>query len=166
MNKIKVYSPYKKKKRKPQIRTLLKKYRNEDGSKVETEPERLIKEALRELGINFRQEYGVKYKNYYRVYDFYCYAQDRYSLLIECDGCFFHAKEYYVENKPLSKLHKVQRKNIRNDKLKNKIAKELGIPLLRLWEDEINNDIASCKQKIISEINKQESIIQIFNVLP
>lgn len=163
MKKVRVYST-KKRKPKKQVRTMLKQYRNKDGTKVETKPERLIKKVLRELGISFQQEYGIKYEKYYRVYDFYCYVQDRYSLLIECDGCFFHAKEYYTEDKPLSKLHKIQRKNIRNDKLKTKIAKELGIPLLRLWEDEINNDIVSCKQKIISEINKQESIIQI-NVL-
>lgn len=159
MNKIKVYSPYKKKKRKPQIRTLLKKYRNEDGSKVETEPERLMKNLLRSMGVTFIQEHGIKYKNHYRVFDFLCELPDEYCFLVECDGDFWHAKEYYTEDKPLSKLHKIQRKNIRNDKLKNKMAKELGIPLLRFWEDEIKNDPDKCKKKIQALIERQNLII-------
>lgn len=158
MKKVRVYST-KKRKPKKQVRTMLKQYRNKDGTKVETKPERLIKEVLRELGISFQQEYGIKYEKYYRVYDFYCYVQDRYSLLIECDGCFFHAKEYYTEDKPLSKLHKIQRKNIRNDKLKTKIAKELGIPLLRFWEDDIKNNPNKCKEQIQALIEKQNLIV-------
>lgn len=158
MNKLKVYSPYKKKKRKPQIRTLLKKYRNKDGSKVETEPERLMKNLLRSMGITFVQEHGIKYKNYYRVFDFYCYSMDEYCFMVEVMGIFWHAKEYYTEDKPLTKLHKVQRKNIHNDKLKVKIAKELGIPLLWIWEDDLKKDIEKCKQIILCEISRQKAI--------
>jgi very-short-patch-repair endonuclease len=155
--KIKTYSP-KKKKRKPQVRTLLKKYREKDGTKVETEPERLMKVILRNMGIAFTPEHPITHGKHYRVYDFYCYSMDEYCFMIETDGSWWHAKEYYTENKPLSKLHKIQRKNIKNDKLKNKIAKERGIPLLRFWEDDIKKNPEKCRKAILEEVERQKSI--------
>jgi len=152
-SKIKKYSP--KKRTKKRVRTILKQYRTKAGVKVETEPEKLMKNILRSLGINFTQEYPITLGNHYRVYDFYCYSQDEYSFLIECDGDFFHAREYYIENKSLSKLHKIQRKNIRNDKLKNKIAQSLGLPLLRFWENDIKNNSETIITTIQAELKKQ-----------
>jgi len=157
MKKVRVYST-KKRKPKKQVRTMLKQYRNKDGTKVETKPERDTKVILRSLGINFTPEHPIKHGKYYRVYDFYCYSPDEYCFLLECDGDFWHAKQYYTEDKPLSKLHKVQRKNIRNDKLKTRIAKELGIPLLRFWESDLKNNPNKCKEEIQTLIEKQKLI--------
>ena len=153
-SKIKVYSP-RKKKRKPQVRTLLKQYRNKDGTKVETEPERLMKVILRNLGVSFTSEHPITHGKHYRVYDFYCYSMDEYCFMVETDGDYWHAKEFYTEDKPLSKLHKVQKRNIRNDKLKNKIAKELGIPLLRFWESDIKKNPEMVAERIRTELLKQ-----------
>ena len=50
-------------------------------------------------------------------------------------------------------LTKIQKKNLRNDILKRKICKHNKIPIIYVWENEINKDLNSVKQKIMNSIN-------------
>ncbi len=95
-------------------------------SRLETDPERKMREFLQSIGINFNQEYKIG-----RFYiDFY--LPDR-KLAIEIDGDYWHAKP------------SVKEKDARKDNfLQNK-----GIDIFRIKESEINQ-----KQVIIDRWEK------------
>jgi len=94
--------------------------------KSNTKPEIKFKDILRELGIEYIQSFKLKNK----FYDFYLQKE---NILIEIDGVYWHAKN--LDNK---QLNSTQKHNKENDKLKNLIAEENNILLLRFWEDEID----------------------------
>lgn len=95
-------------------------------SRLETNPERKMREFLQSIGVNFNQEYRIG-----RFYiDFY--LPDR-KLAIEIDGDYWHAK-------PSVKERDVRKDNFLQDK---------GIDILRIKESEVNQ-----KQVIIDRWEK------------
>lgn len=94
-----------------------------------TKPELKFKEYLEQNKINFFQQYKLINK----YYDFYL---SEYNLLVEVDGDYWHGKDILDENL----LGLSQKKNRKNDKYKNELAKEHKINLLRIWETDINNN--------------------------
>lgn len=85
------------------------------------------KDILQKNGYIFTHQKLINGKKF----DFYL---EDYNLLIEIDGCFFHGKGIkYGDLK-----YKLQKECRKNDISKNKLAKELGYNLLRIWEDEID----------------------------
>lgn len=82
-----------------------------------------------------------------KYYDFFVF-EDPWCLLIECHGSFWHCADYWFHGKSLDKLYSIQRKNLRNDKLKNKIAKEAMIPILYIWEHELHEAPQKIKKTI------------------
>jgi len=102
-----------------------KQYKEGRTKKVNTKPERNFKLKLNEFKINYEQSYYLCKK----IYDFYL---PKYNILIEIDGIYWHGKDL----KDIE-LNETQSKNRKNDKLKNKIAKENNMKLLRFWEGEI-----------------------------
>jgi hypothetical protein len=153
---IKKSEIYKSKKKK--AIKMLKSYKGK-----ETSIERKIREYLDSVGIPYIQEYGIKHKiktrklEVYRVYDFLIEGVNKegkpFKFLCECDGSYFHSSDYLEGKVPLSKLTKLQKSNLRNDKLKDKIAKEKGIPLLRFKEKDIKWDFGKIIDLIDREIN-------------
>ena len=107
-----------------------------------TSIEVIVENILLKNNINFIFRYRVPYKYSYKEYDFYLPTL---NILIECDGDFWHANPIKYD---LNNLKEVQRVNIKNDKIKNELAKQIELTLLRFWE----NDIKS--------INFEEKIIQ------
>ena len=87
---------------------------------------------------NFLDVIGVKYIRQYeakdigRFYDFYCPDA---NLIIEVDGDFYHSYGLTYEQK-----NPMQKRNERVDKLKDEWALERGIPVLRIWEHDINRN--------------------------
>lgn len=150
IDKTKMYKAKKKKAIKQ-----LKSYRGK-----ETSIEKKVREFLDQIGLYYEQEYAIKHtlKNrkteLYKVYDFMIEGVNaegqRYKFLVECDGSYWHGQDY-LEGKT-TKLTKIQKSNIRNDKVKDKIAKEKGIPLVRLTETEIKWDFDSAIDKILSQL--------------
>lgn len=69
------------------------------------------------------------------------------SFLIEIDGDYFHSNPDVVD---INNLNPMQKHNLFVDKLKNDWAKSHGIPLLRIWE----NDIRKNPSKVIKKINE------------
>lgn len=84
---------------------------------------------------NFLIKNNIQYKyGFYlcgKIYDFLLIKK---NLIVEIDGVYWHGKGLSE-----SKLNNVQKRNIKNDLLKNSIAKENGYKLIRIWEDEIKN---------------------------
>ncbi|WP_039230751.1 hypothetical protein [Clostridium haemolyticum] len=108
-----------------------------------------INNILEELSENYINEYPIGY-----------YALDNYllkhNLLIEVMGTYWHCDNRYYNNIK----YKMQRKRIANDKTKhNYIVNNHGIEILYLWESDINNNLALCKQLIKHYINNKGRII-------
>ena len=69
-------------------------------------------------------------------------------LAIEVDGDFFHVNE----EKGFTIEYDVQRRNIKNDKLKNSYLAKEGWSVLRFWVSEIELNIESVVERIGEEI--------------
>lgn len=96
-------------------------------SKLET---KFANDFLKKLGIKYETQF--KAESIGRYYDFYIPSA---NLLIEIDGDFFHSYNLLYEE-----MTPMQKKNKRVDKDKDKWAKHHKIPLIRIWEHDINKN--------------------------
>lgn len=131
-----------------------------NGQRVQKQTgiEKKIEVLLRNIGLKFESESWLTVGKKSRRYDFFVNDGDI-KFYLEVQGSMWHAKDYRDGKIPYIKLKKIQKSNVRNDILKSKMAKEVGIPLLELWEDQINKDIGYCKEKVLQEYNKQKAIL-------
>lgn len=107
--------------------------------KKNTEPEKKMYSILSKIGIYFETEKIVGNK----IFDFFIPSI---NLLIEVDGDYWHGNPDKYNKK---EYNKIQKRNRRNDKYKNSIAKVNGFELKRFWE----NDLLNSEQKILNEIS-------------
>lgn len=119
--------------------------------------EKFAKEFLDKLGVKYVYQY--KAESIGRYFDFYL---PEVRLLIEVDGDYYHAY-----GKIREEMSPMQKKNTRVDEHKNKWALMHGIPILRIWEHDINKNpsdvmrvlkekIGNCSEKIKLEENKKK----------
>ncbi len=80
-------------------------------------------------------------------YDFYL---EEHNLIIEVDGDFWHCNPNTKFAEP---AYDTQRRNIIRDKEKEEWAKDNGYKLIRIWENDINNNIQKVKQLLL-EVTK------------
>ena len=92
--------------------------------------EKFAQNFLTPLGVKFY--YQFKVEEIGRWYDFYL---PDHNLIIEIDGSYYHADPRVVSEDKLTPMHK---RNMRVDEYKNKWALAHGIPILRIWEKDIN----------------------------
>lgn len=125
----------KKKKVKPTKREVIrkaaerskKKHKEYGTSKLE---EHFARDFLDKLGVKYQYQYFAS--DIKRYYDFYLPEQ---RVLIEVDGDYFHGYGLvYEEMKPM------QKRSHRVDEIKNQWAALHSIPLIRIWEHDINNN--------------------------
>lgn len=133
----------------------LRSYVNRDGSRKVTSIEARVRGILEGLGVFFVPEKEVFWKGKRRIFDFWVTDGVNYSLLIECDGDYFHANAYKEGEAKRSELTRLQKRNLRNDAFKNKMAAAKGIPLLRLTESDIKRNAAAVRDRIAAEIESQ-----------
>lgn len=77
------------------------------------------------------------------MYDFYipcCHT------LIECDGSYWHSDPRFYPNR--EKLTSVQQKVLERDIKKNKLAKDNGYNLIRLWEYDLKSNREQIRETI------------------
>lgn len=131
-----------------------------NGQRVQKQTgiEKKIEVLLRNIGLKFESESWLTVGKKNRKYDFFV-NQGQLQFYIEADGDKWHAKDYKEGKVPYIKLSKIQKMNVRNDILKDRMAKEVGIPLIRLWETDINKNIGYCKEVVLAECKKQGHII-------
>lgn len=110
-----------------------KKHKEYGTSKLE---EKFAKEFLEKLGVNYVYQY--KAESIGRFFDFYIPSA---NLIIEIDGDYWHS--YNVEYKNMTPT---QKRNKRVDEAKDKWAVFHGIPVLRIWEHDINKNPAKVMQ--------------------
>jgi G:T-mismatch repair DNA endonuclease (very short patch repair protein) len=102
----------------------------ECGSKsCDTKPELEVEKRLKEHKVRYRKQYWQRTDKRIVFYDFILWD---YNLLLEVDGDYWHANP-----KIYSILNEAQSKNVKNDKFKERLAKDRGFLIFRIWESEI-----------------------------
>ena len=108
-----------------------------------TKPESILENYLKQNNISYDYSaiMGDSKRNY--QYDFIIHGK---RILIEVDGDYWHANPNYKPERPLTEQ---QKKNILNDKEKDKFAEEHNFKLIRIWESEIKNgDFSKIKEAL------------------
>lgn len=84
-------------------------------------------------------------------------------LLVEIHGDYFHGREYVIEKTVgFSKLKRIQKKNVINDRRKRLLAEQKNLPLLTIWERDLK-DMQSVKELLYSELVKVYGEIPQYN---
>lgn len=96
---------------------------------------------LEELDIEYQQQFRVNDGVTNGVFDFK--IKDR-NILIEVDGDFWHCNPVLHP----TPIHKVQLRNIDNDKRKNQLALSQNYNLYRFWETDIKNSPEIIKKQL------------------
>ena len=159
IKKTKVTGPFNKprskavkKKRKPQtVGEIIKKniarskkpHPKYGTSKLE---DKFAREFLDKLGVKYERQFFAE--DIKRYYDFYL-PESR--VLIEVDGDFYHS--YGVVEEEMSPM---QKRNRRVDEIKNTWAAERGIPLIRIWEHDIEENPSKVMRYLKKRIGMAE----------
>ena len=115
-----------------------------------TSIETKIQNILNINNIKYIKQFEIKYKKTFKVFDFFI---PELNLLIEADGDYWHANPMLYK-----KLTKVQESNVKNDKIKNKLAKKQNFILLRFWgSDIIKKEFESTLLQIIKNVKKDKN---------
>lgn len=134
-------------------KSLIKRKHKEYGtSKLE---ERFAKDFLDKLGIKYTYQFKVEAIG--RYYDFLLETKLGSKILIEVDGDFYHSYGLTHEEK-----NPMQKHNEYVDRVKDEWAFSHGIPLIRIWEHDINkspNKVIKILKEAIG-INDKKTIIK------
>jgi len=104
-----------------------------------TKPEKWFMKFLEKHKLSYEFQYNV---NGY-LYDFWVHSID---CLVEVDGDFHHCNPE-VHPEP---LYEIQKHTVEHDKVKNKVAKDNGYNLIRVWENDINNNPDKIEKEVLS----------------
>ena len=125
--------PIKRKKqttRAARVREIRKKMKGSQEFGTSKLEERFAKNFLDKLGLNYTYQY--KMVSIGRYLDF---MLTDYHVAIEIDGDYWHGNPKLYEEKDLNKTQKWSKKV---DEMKNKWCSRNGVPLIRIWEKDIN----------------------------
>ena len=125
--------PVKRKKettRAARVREIRKKMKGSQEFGTSKLEERFARDFLDRLGVNYIYQY--KMVSISRYLDFFL---PDYRVAIEIDGTYWHADPRLYEEKDLNKTQKWSKKV---DEIKNKWCSRNGVPLIRIWEKDIN----------------------------
>ena len=139
-----------------------------NGKLVRTKPKFGTSKLEQDFAHDFLDKLGIEYiwqfeaKDIERFYDYYL---PKSNLIIEVDGDYWHSNPEKVDE---NNLNRVQKHNKWVDKVKDEWALLHGIPILRIWENDIRNNpqkvmkilkdrlyIETDKQKLIENKNKR-----------
>jgi G:T-mismatch repair DNA endonuclease (very short patch repair protein) len=91
---------------------------------------------------------SIKYKTFFYAKDikaFYDFYIPEYNTIIEVDGDFWHCNPVKFPEPQ----YESQKKNLIRDKEKNEWAINNGYKIIRMWENDINNNIQQVKQILL-----------------
>ena len=129
-----------------------KKYQHKQEYGTSKLEERFARDFLDKLNVKYI--YQFKAESIGRYYDFYIPSA---NLLLELDGDWFHSYGLTYEQ-----MNPMQKRNKRVDEQKDHWAVANGIPLIRIWEHDINNHPESVIKMLERElgINKERKILE------
>lgn len=105
--------------------------------------DRFAKDFLDAAGYKYIRQYEAK--DIKRFYDFMIVSENGMGILLELDGDFYHG--YGLTRNEKSPM---QKKNERVDKIKDEWAHLHSIPIIRIWEHDINDNPEKVR-KILEE---------------
>lgn len=114
--------------------------------------DRFAKEFLDRLGYKYERQYEAK--DIGRFYDFAVKQDNGAVVLLEIDGDYFHGHGLVHEEKSPMQKH-----NEWVDKVKDEWAAQHGIPLIRIWEHDINDnpgEVMKMLKKRIGDATKEQ----------
>lgn len=126
MGKVKKVRRVQKIRRIKKAKTFTPRTKNEIGS---SKIEKIFGLVLSKFGVELEEQFQIGYK----YYDFK--VKDK-NILLEFDGDWFHKNPKTHGDYPANAM---QRKNMKNDKIKNTLAEANGYRLIRIWEDDFRN---------------------------
>lgn len=136
--------------------------RKPNGKLVRTAPKFGTSKLEQDFAHDFLDKLGVEYVWQFEAKDierFYDYYLPKSNLIIEVDGDYWHSNPEKVDENNLSRI---QKHNKWVDRLKNEWALLHGIPIMRIWENDIRNNpqkvMKMIKERLHLENSKQELI--------
>ena len=111
--------------------------------------DRFAKEFLDRLGYTYVRQYEAK--DIGRFYDFAVKLENGAIALLEIDGSYYHGYGLVHEEKSPMQKH-----NEWVDKVKDEWAAQHGIPLIRIWEHDINKNPKKVMELLERAIGKNE----------
>lgn len=109
--------------------------------------DRFAREFLDKLGYTYVRQYEAK--DIGRFYDFAVKQENGAVVLLETDGDYFHGHGLTHEEKSPMQKH-----NEWVDKVKDQWAAEHGIPLIRIWEHDINDNPSNVTKMLLERIGE------------
>lgn len=103
------------------------------------------RDFLDKMKVNYIWQFEAK--DIGRFYDFYLPDS---NILIEIDGDYWHVNPKKYDANDRDSLTPTQKKDMRVDELKNKWALLHGIPIYRIWEDDIRHK----PEKVLKELKE------------
>ena len=114
------------------VRAIRKKMKGSQEYGTSKLEERFARDFLDRLGIDY--EYQYKAESIGRYFDFRLFPNLK-GPVLEVDGSYWHADPRIYEGK---KLDKTQQWDLKVDEIKNQWCRRNNVPLIRLWEKDIN----------------------------
>ena len=114
------------------VREMRKKMKGSQEYGTSKLEEKFARDFLDRLGVDYVYQY--KAVSIGRYFDFRLFPE-QHGPVLEVDGTYWHADPRVFEGK---KLNKTQQWDKKVDEIKNKWCSRNGVPLIRLWEKDIN----------------------------
>lgn len=131
-----------------------------NGKLVRTKPKFGTSKLEQDFAHDFLDKLGIEYiwqfeaKDIERFYDYYL---PKSNLIIEVDGDYWHSNPEKVDE---NNLNRTQKHNKWVDRVKDEWALLHGIPILRIWENDIRNNpqkvMKTLKDRLYIETDKQK----------
>lgn len=145
-----------KKKRKPTDRRLPPKQK---VKRVKTHPDFGTSKAEQDFARNFLDKLGVGYVWQYEAKEigrFFDYKLDN-GILIEFQGSYYHGDSRIYEEKDLNPM---QKRNRRVDEQKRQWALMHGMPLIYVWEKDVNEHPEEIMKMLRERLRVQGDVIE------
>ena len=118
--------------------------------------EKFATEFLEKLGVKYIYQFEAK--DIGRWFDFAIILGENVMtpgslILIEIDGSYWHSDPRLVKE---DKMNQMQKHNKKIDELKNKWALMHGIPLIRIWEKDINEKPGEVLKELKARLYMQD----------
>lgn len=117
------------------------------GKMKDTTVEIFVEELIKEKGWKYIPQKAIRYLNY----DFYL---TELNVLLEVQGDYWHTNPRVYPDGP---KNSVQRENIQKNKNKREVAESQKIPLLEIWELDIQKSPEKTKEQILSFVDKYKN---------
>lgn len=117
------------------------------GKLKDTTVEIFVEELIKQQGWRYVPQKAVRHLNY----DFYL---PDLNVLLEVQGDYWHCNPRLYPDGP---KNSVQRENLQKNKNKREVAESQNIPLLEIWELDIQKGPEKTKQQILDFVEKYKN---------